>query len=173
MFWEVWGPRFEPHPKYKINSPLWYCLPVTDALACLFPGVQALTYALKIFNYFFTAVFILELTMKLVALGVRIYLKDKWNQLDVGIVILSVIGIVLEELESKIIPINPTIIRVMRVLRIARGEWREATGGNLKQKSFKIYLILNCRLRVTLFPSSPQCSSSSRWPRASARCWTR
>jgi voltage-dependent calcium channel T type alpha-1G len=38
------------------------------------------------------------------------------------IVFLSIIGIVLEELESKIIPINPTIIRVMRVLRIARGK---------------------------------------------------
>ncbi|XP_072749340.1 ca[2+]-channel protein alpha[[1]] subunit T isoform X3 [Anoplolepis gracilipes] len=81
---------------------------------------KALTYALKIFNYFFTAVFILESFMKLVALGVQLYLKDKWNQLDVGIVILSVVGIVLEEVESKIIPINPTIIRVMRVLRIAR-----------------------------------------------------
>lgn len=80
----------------------------------------ALEYALKIFNYFFTAVFILEAIMKLVALGFKIYLKDKWNQLDVGIVMLSVIGIVLEELETKIIPINPTIIRVMRVLRIAR-----------------------------------------------------
>ncbi|XP_014476134.1 PREDICTED: voltage-dependent T-type calcium channel subunit alpha-1G isoform X2 [Dinoponera quadriceps] len=81
---------------------------------------KALTYALKIFNYFFTAVFILESFMKLVALGLQLYLKDKWNQLDVGIVILSVVGIVLEEVESKIIPINPTIIRVMRVLRIAR-----------------------------------------------------
>ncbi|XP_076629158.1 ca[2+]-channel protein alpha[[1]] subunit T isoform X2 [Colletes latitarsis] len=81
---------------------------------------KALTYALKIFNYFFTAVFILESFMKLLALGLHLYLKDKWNQLDVGIVILSVVGIVLEEVESKIIPINPTIIRVMRVLRIAR-----------------------------------------------------
>lgn len=80
----------------------------------------ALEYALKIFNYFFTAVFILEAIMKLVALGFKIYMKDKWNQLDVGIVMLSVVGIVLEELETKIIPINPTIIRVMRVLRIAR-----------------------------------------------------
>lgn len=47
---------------------------------------------------------------------------SRWNQLDVGIVILSIVGIVLEEVESKIIPINPTIIRVMRVLRIARGK---------------------------------------------------
>lgn len=79
-----------------------------------------LKYALKIFNYFFTAVFILEANMKLVALGWRLYLKDRWNQLDVGIVLLSIVGIVLEELETNIIPINPTIIRVMRVLRIAR-----------------------------------------------------
>lgn len=82
---------------------------------------QALEYALKIFNYFFTAVFILELFMKLVAVGFKLYLKDRWNQLDVGIVFLSIVGIVLEELQTKIIPINPTIIRVMRVLRIARG----------------------------------------------------
>ncbi|XP_033150434.1 voltage-dependent T-type calcium channel subunit alpha-1G isoform X5 [Drosophila busckii] len=79
-----------------------------------------LKYALKIFNYFFTAVFILEANMKLVALGWHLYLKDRWNQLDVGIVLLSIVGIVLEELETNIIPINPTIIRVMRVLRIAR-----------------------------------------------------
>ncbi|XP_022256274.1 voltage-dependent T-type calcium channel subunit alpha-1G-like [Limulus polyphemus] len=79
-----------------------------------------LVYALKIFNYFFTAVFILEAVMKIAAFGVRRYLMDKWNQLDVLIVILSIVGICLEEMESKIIPINPTIIRVMRVLRIAR-----------------------------------------------------
>ena len=44
-----------------------------------------------------------------------------WNQLDVLIVIMSVVGIALEEFRSGIIPINPTIIRVMRVLSIARG----------------------------------------------------
>lgn len=92
---------------------------VTMATECyLMP--DSLEYALKIFNYFFTAVFILESAMKLVALGVWLYLKDKWNQLDVIIVILSVVGIVLEELKSNIIPINPTVLRVMRVLRIAR-----------------------------------------------------
>lgn len=77
-------------------------------------------YALKIFNYFFTAVFILEGIMKLVALGLKLYVKDKWNVLDVFIVVLSVVGIVLEELKSNIIPINPTVLRVMRVMRIAR-----------------------------------------------------
>ncbi|KAJ8971627.1 hypothetical protein NQ314_000610, partial [Rhamnusium bicolor] len=79
-------------------------------------------YALRIFNYFFTAVFILESTMKLIALGFKMYMKDKWNLLDVAIVILSVVGIIIEEIvqDLKIIPINPTIIRVLRVMRIAR-----------------------------------------------------
>lgn len=38
---------------------------------------KALTYALKIFNYFFTAVFILESAMKLIALGFHLYFKDR------------------------------------------------------------------------------------------------
>lgn len=44
-----------------------------------------------------------------------------------AIVLLSVMGITLEEIEiNAALPINPTIIRIMRVLRIARGEgwWR-------------------------------------------------
>ena len=44
----------------------------------------------------------------------------RWNILDVIIVVLSIVGIVLEEMNEDL-PINPTIIRVMRVLRIARG----------------------------------------------------
>ncbi|XP_054168183.1 voltage-dependent T-type calcium channel subunit alpha-1H-like [Oppia nitens] len=79
-----------------------------------------LVYTLKIFNFVFTGVFVIEAIMKAMALGVRRYLKDKWNQLDVIIVMLSILGIILEEMESTLIPINPTIIRVMRVMRIAR-----------------------------------------------------
>ena len=46
----------------------------------------------------------------------------RWNQLDLAIVLLSIMGITLEEIEmSASLPINPTIIRIMRVLRIARG----------------------------------------------------
>ena len=47
----------------------------------------------------------------------------RWNQLDVFIVGLSVAGIVLEKMENDLIPINPTIIRVFRVMRIARGDY--------------------------------------------------
>ncbi len=46
----------------------------------------------------------------------------RWNQLDTVIVLLSIAGIVMEKMKSgHILPINPTLIRVMRVMRIARG----------------------------------------------------
>lgn len=48
---------------------------------------------------------------------------SRWNQLDIFIVFLSIAGIIFEEFEALELPINPTIIRVMRVLRIARGKF--------------------------------------------------
>jgi hypothetical protein len=83
-------------------------------------------------------VFIFESISKIIALGPLRYFKDKyekilflnfidsvnfrWNQLDTMIVVLSIAGILMEKMKSgHILPINPTLIRVMRVLRIARG----------------------------------------------------
>ncbi|CAF0780786.1 unnamed protein product [Rotaria sp. Silwood1] len=77
--------------------------------------------ALDYCNYVFTSVFIIESISKIIALGPLRYFKDKWNQLDTMIVILSIAGIVMEKMKSgQVLPINPTLIRVMRVLRIAR-----------------------------------------------------
>uniref|UniRef100_A0A8C1NSZ6 Calcium voltage-gated channel subunit alpha1 I n=1 Tax=Cyprinus carpio TaxID=7962 RepID=A0A8C1NSZ6_CYPCA len=82
---------------------------------------QSLETALKYCNYFFSSTFVVEAMLKLIAFGFRRFFKDRWNQLDLAIVLLSVMGITLEEIEiSASLPINPTIIRIMRVLRIAR-----------------------------------------------------
>ena len=51
------------------------------------------------FNYFFTTTFCLEAMLKVVALGPERYFSEKWNQLDMAIVALSVLGITLEEIE--------------------------------------------------------------------------
>nr|XP_023508508.1 voltage-dependent T-type calcium channel subunit alpha-1G isoform X19 [Equus caballus] len=82
---------------------------------------QVLDEALKVCNYVFTVIFVLESVLKLVAFGFRRFFQDRWNQLDLAIVLLSIMGITLEEIEvNASLPINPTIIRIMRVLRIAR-----------------------------------------------------
>uniref|UniRef100_A0A7N4NGD0 Voltage-dependent T-type calcium channel subunit alpha n=1 Tax=Sarcophilus harrisii TaxID=9305 RepID=A0A7N4NGD0_SARHA len=91
---------------------------------------MSLEIALKYCNYMFTTVFVLEAMLKLVAFGLRRFFKDRWNQLDLAIVLLSVMGITLEEIEiNAALPINPTIIRIMRVLRIARGEEEPGAAG--------------------------------------------
>ena len=61
--------------------------------------LQELNQALKLFNYFFTTTFCLEAMLKVVALGPERYFSEKWNQLDMAIVALSVLGITLEEIE--------------------------------------------------------------------------
>lgn len=84
---------------------------------------QLLDEILDILNYAFTVVFLLEAVLRVIALGFSRYIRDRWNQLDILIVALSIIGIFFDKLKSKgSIPVNPTIIRVMRVLRIARGK---------------------------------------------------
>uniref|UniRef100_A0AAQ6A5U3 Ion transport domain-containing protein n=1 Tax=Amphiprion ocellaris TaxID=80972 RepID=A0AAQ6A5U3_AMPOC len=82
---------------------------------------QYLEEILKYCNYVFTVVFVIEAILKLVAFGLRRFFKERWNQLDLAIVLLSIMGITLEEIDlSASLPINPTIIRIMRVLRITR-----------------------------------------------------
>ncbi|XP_029997215.1 voltage-dependent T-type calcium channel subunit alpha-1H [Sphaeramia orbicularis] len=82
---------------------------------------QYLEEVLKYCNYVFTFIFIIEALLKLAAFGIHRFFKDRWNQLDIAIVALSIMGITLEELKmNAALPINPTIIRIMRVLRIAR-----------------------------------------------------
>ncbi|CAF5068364.1 unnamed protein product, partial [Rotaria sp. Silwood1] len=72
-------------------------------------------------NYIFRFVFLLEFIWKIVALGPSRYFKDKWNQLDSFIVLLSIAGTVMETMLNRhIFPINSTLIRVIRVLRIVR-----------------------------------------------------
>ncbi|XP_053195485.1 voltage-dependent T-type calcium channel subunit alpha-1G [Scomber japonicus] len=82
---------------------------------------QYLVEILKYCNYIFTVVFVIEAILKLIAFGLRRFFKERWNQLDLAIVLLSIMGITLEEIDlNASLPINPTIIRIMRVLRITR-----------------------------------------------------
>uniref|UniRef100_A0A8C0JAA0 Calcium voltage-gated channel subunit alpha1 H n=1 Tax=Chelonoidis abingdonii TaxID=106734 RepID=A0A8C0JAA0_CHEAB len=110
---------------------------------------KSLDEALKYCNYVFTIVFVFEAVLKLVAFGFRRFFKDRWNQLDLAIVLLSIMGITLEEIEmNAALPINPTIIRIMRVLRIARG--KTCLSGNLGLL-FMLLFFIYAALGVELF----------------------
>ena len=70
---------------------------------------------IRIANYTFTAAFSIEMFLKLLGLGVRIYCRDKFNIFDGLIVILSWIDLVLE-LTGK----ETELLKVFRALRLLR-----------------------------------------------------
>ena len=52
---------------------------------------------LSIINQAFTYKFIYEMTVKLMALGLKKYTASKWNLLDGGVVLLSILEIIVEQ----------------------------------------------------------------------------
>lgn len=80
------------------------------------------------------------------------FILSRWNQLDLAIVLLSIMGITLEEIDlSASLPINPTIIRIMRVLRITRGMHTHAHMRPVRQtytEARAVWLMLTCNVLV-------------------------
>ena len=77
---------------------------------------------LDITNYIFTAIFIMEATLKLIAYG-RSYFKNSWNKFDFFVVVASIFDVMMENMGENSfdwLKSAPQIARVMRVLRVAR-----------------------------------------------------
>ena len=91
------------------------CLPYYEASETY---MKNLDYINQACTYFF----IFEAAVKFVAYG-KHYFKSRWNQLDVLVVLFSVLEILLSNFlshELKLIKQIPQIVRIFRVLRIAR-----------------------------------------------------
>ncbi|XP_048586351.1 sodium channel protein 1 brain isoform X2 [Nematostella vectensis] len=73
---------------------------------------------LEILNLIFTSVFILEAILRIIALR-KGYFLNPWNVFDFVIVISSIIGIIVENLQTSLV-INPSLLRVVRVFRVGR-----------------------------------------------------
>jgi hypothetical protein len=83
------------------------------------PDAYAL--ALQTFNTFFGFVFLVEMVLKLIALGVRQYVSNGWNAFDGVLVTLSVIDLTFELAgDLAISAFNPNILRVLRMFRVVR-----------------------------------------------------
>eukprot|EP01135_Chromosphaera_perkinsii_P008377 Nk52_evm2s1315 gene=Nk52_evmTU2s1315 len=79
---------------------------------------DGVTEFLRISNFIFTGIYIVEAILKLLAFRLHYFTKG-WNQFDFIICLLSIAGVIIEEMGSTAI-INPTLIRIVRVLRIGR-----------------------------------------------------
>jgi len=78
--------------------------------------------ALEIVNYIFTAIFVVEAALKLIAFG-KHYFRNSWNVFDFVVVIASLIDIMmglLDQASLKFLRVGPQLARVLRVLRVSR-----------------------------------------------------
>ncbi|XP_033633746.1 sodium channel protein 1 brain-like isoform X2 [Asterias rubens] len=79
---------------------------------------QEFTNVLKVFNIVFTVIFTFEMILKWI--GYRLhYFRIPWNVFDFIVVTFSLLGILLDDVLSSSF-INPTILRVFRLIRIGR-----------------------------------------------------
>ncbi|KAI3377151.1 hypothetical protein L3Q82_000341 [Scortum barcoo] len=69
--------------------------------------------------YVFTAILMIEVLLKLVASGVLRLIRISWNLLDIDIILISIISIIFTKMKMEdAVPINPSTLRVCRVLRL-------------------------------------------------------
>ncbi|XP_069138424.1 sodium channel protein 1 brain-like isoform X2 [Argopecten irradians] len=76
------------------------------------------TDVLDIMNIVFTTVFTMEAVVKIIGLRLH-YFRQPWNVFDFVVVVLSLGGILLDQLLDGLI-VSPTLLRVVRVFRIGR-----------------------------------------------------
>ena len=73
-------------------------------------------------NFAFTLIFIIEMALKLLGLGVTEYCREKMNYIDGGVVVISLVELIFLEGSSSALSAFRTIriFRTFRVLRVAR-----------------------------------------------------
>ncbi|CAK8685583.1 unnamed protein product [Clavelina lepadiformis] len=76
--------------------------------------------ALDIGNKVFTAVFLVEACLKILAMGPITYLCDVWNIFDFVIVFISIIELILDLTQTSAEGTNLTVLRTLRLLRVFR-----------------------------------------------------
>ena len=94
----------------------------TVVLAVDYYGIdQETADILSVLNTFFTIVFAVEMFLKILAIGLTKYLRDKLNYMDGIIVILSLVELVFMSGKGALKALRSVrIIRAFRVLRVAR-----------------------------------------------------
>jgi Ion transport protein len=80
------------------------------------------SHPVELVNYLFTAVFIAECILKLIAFG-EAYFATSWNCFDFSVVVTSMFEITLDGLGSanlRFLRLGPQLAKVLRVLRVGR-----------------------------------------------------
>ena len=71
-------------------------------------------------NSYFTAIFIVEMIVKLAAIGFKKYAADRMNYLDGGVVMLSIFELIISEVLADSDGVNLSSFKTLRMLRTFR-----------------------------------------------------
>ena len=115
---------------------------------------------LEFMNYIFTWIFIIEMTLKLLAFGPKKYSSEVMNLLDGGVVMLSIVELLMTALGGgggasslqafRTIRVFRTF-RVLRVTRLLRGLQSMAMVIRVIQSSFMDFILITILMFVFIF----------------------
>lgn len=113
VFKWVTNPKFE---KFILS-----CIIVNSICMCFdyYGASQQWNDVLEALNTAFYCIFFLEFLLKLLGLGARQYFRDRWNQFDSFIVLVSTVSFIVRAAGATNY-IDPTLFRVFRILRLFR-----------------------------------------------------
>ncbi|KAF5841710.1 Ion transport protein-domain-containing protein [Dunaliella salina] len=76
--------------------------------------------AINYTNIIVTGVFVVEMVLKIFAVGLPLYLRSDWNKLDIIVTSLSILNVLLEQLATGEASSSTRFLPVLRTLRVAR-----------------------------------------------------
>ncbi|CDQ69155.1 unnamed protein product [Oncorhynchus mykiss] len=91
-----------------------------DVSHCMREMSKTFNSVMDILNLIFTALFTIEMVIKLLALRTHQYFIDAWNTFDALIVVGSVLDIMVSELSKESGKVSITFFRLFRVLRLVK-----------------------------------------------------
>ena len=85
-----------------------------------YPSSNSQAYLLTTSNDFFYAVFVLEMIIKMIGLGIKLYFKDHFNKFDFFIILISTIDLALSLAFSNKSSSSLSVFRGFRIMRILK-----------------------------------------------------
>lgn len=112
--------RIVTHQAFDITVALVICANVVVMSLEYYRMDDSYGNILTYFAYGFVGFFVCEAIFKFAGLGFKGYFADSWNLFDFVVVLISIAAIVIEEVGSDFMVVNPSLLRCMRLVRIVR-----------------------------------------------------
>ncbi|KAG6449326.1 hypothetical protein O3G_MSEX005984 [Manduca sexta] len=121
---------------YRLVSNVWFDVFIYVMILCNTPVILCevatrppvtplMVYTIKSLNLFFYIIYVLEMILKMVALGVGGYFKSHWNKLDFFIIVMATGDLVLDIIDAltpwdKWRNLNSSVLTATKLLRMLR-----------------------------------------------------